>query len=290
MVNSVTTPHQSKMLDASESLSHKDAYTFVDALTDDTIGYCESVSSPEPALAAQLRHETLVKYADSPGAARMISGHLQGSILTLLAKIARAKTVLELGSFTGYSALCFAEALRKVEGGAIYSCDIDPEAAKLAQKYFDAFNAEAGRSVIHFTVQSAAEALAAARARNVSLDLVFIDADKMKYQLYLRELMGEQDDGSVRLDQAILADGALVVVDNTLWKGLVLSSSSSSDEFSTLRASPRDPADFGNAKRMMKVAQQMHAFNEFANGHPSLEQLVLPVRDGLSIMRYSRKE
>ncbi len=279
-----TSGRPSAVLNTSRLTSSDDAYTFVDELTEDIMDYCESVSMSETVLAAQLRHETAEKYSNSPGAARMISGHLQGSVLTLLAKMVRAKTILELGSFTGYSALCFAEALRTVEGGAVYSCDIDSEAADVAKRYFDAFNAEEGRDVIHFSLQPAVEALAAARERGTLLDLVFIDADKMQYPVYLRELMGEQDDGSVREDEALLADGALIVIDNTLWKGLVLTFSSP-----PLRVSPRDPADFGKAERMIKLANHMHMFNKFVHGHPCLEQVVLPVRDGLSILRYSRK-
>ena len=179
-------PRPSTVLDANQPTTSNPAYIFADALLEDTMDYCERLSSPEPALMSRLRQETAVKYADSPGAARMISGHLQGAMLTLLAKMARAKTILELGSFTGYSALCFAEAMKNDKDGTVYSCDIDPDAAEVAQRYFNAFNEEAGRNIIQFTLQPAAEALAAARVRGTLIDLVFIDADKMQYPVYLR--------------------------------------------------------------------------------------------------------
>jgi caffeoyl-CoA O-methyltransferase len=276
-----------------------DPYQLADAHAEDLARYCESVSAPECPLALQLREETAEKYRHSPGAARMISGHLQGSLLTLLVQLTRARTVLELGSFTGYSALSFAEGLKGTERGVVHSCDIDPEAAEVAQRYFASFNEQAGREVILFTLQSAQEALAAARQAEGGarrFDIVFIDADKLAYTRYLDELMGRGGGGDGEGEgegeaeaECLLSEGALIVVDNTLWKGLVLAESAQDGEKGGFVPSAplRDPAEFGKETRMVKLARAMHGFNRYVAEHPRLSQVVLPVRDGLSVVRYT---
>lgn len=122
---------------------------------------------------------------------------------------------------------------------------------------------------------------------------VFIDADKRQYVHYLRDLLGEvADDNATTANarQPLLRPGALVVVDNTLWKGLVLHE----DAVSVASAVEHngvlpDASAFGEAARMRKLAKSMHEFNSFVNAHPALHPLLLPLRDGLSLVLYQPK-
>ena len=159
----------------------------------------------------------------------------------------------------------------------------------------------AGRNQIEFHECSATEVIARMRAARRKFDLfvpiyltsipvyhswqsfrllrVFIDADKRQYTKYMEELL----DLSTPVDQrdCLLNPGALVLVDNTLWKGLVLNQVNDLEQFSP------DPLLFGkNPKRMQDLADTMHQFNSFIKNQPNLRQLILPLRDGLSIIQY----
>jgi predicted sulfurtransferase/predicted O-methyltransferase YrrM len=274
----------------------KGLFEVADAHAEDLARYCEAHSAQESALARALRQETAEKYADSPGAARMISGHLQGSFLSMLVQMTSATSVLELGCFTGYSALSFAEGMKATgtvskNTGTVLSCDVDKDAASVAQRYFTEFNEQAGRDVISLELRSAGEVLQAARQAGSQFDIVFIDADKMAYRGYLEELITPTS------GTTLLREGGLVIVDNTLWKGLVLqlqqqqqmSSSSSASVFEPTGPT-RSPSDFGKEERMVKLATAMHEFNAFVSTHPQLSQVMLPFRDGLSVIRFSVKQ
>jgi caffeoyl-CoA O-methyltransferase len=196
--------------------------------------YCHRYSSPEPLALQLLREETLAAYASSPGAARMLSDPLQGRILTLLAAVSGAKRGLELGTFTGYSALSLALGMsqassRQPEDAArasLITCDTDPHATAIARRHFD--SSGLGHA-IDFRHQSAASLLAELRAEQIaspafsSFDIVFLDADKKQYKEYLLTLLGEGGSSSAAAAvMPLLQDGALILVDNTLWKGHVL--------------------------------------------------------------------
>jgi len=274
-----------------------DATTLLDALT----GYCERHSAPEPLHLAALRQETEAAFGSNH--ARMLSGHLQGRVLTLLAAVSGARQVLELGAFTGYSAMCLAEGLTQGQGGRsaassnnnpnpqrVLSCEIDAQALEIARKYLAAAPEDSGARLVELREARASEVLAAARAEGATFDLVFIDADKKAYGGYLLELLGDEASGGVARSsgQCLLSDGALIVVDNTLWKGLVLQSESGADKVPTGPAV--DPAMFGSEKRMIALAQAMHEFNALVKNQACLRPVVLPLRDGLSIIRFVRGE
>jgi caffeoyl-CoA O-methyltransferase len=181
--------------------------------------YSEAHSVQEPANLAALREETLALYAQSPAAARMLCDPLQGRVLALLSTLSRARNVLELGAFTGYSALSLCQGLPGDPQAAerrVVTCEPDPAARAVAARHIALAGLE-GR--IELRADKAADVLAALRADEASplLDIAFIDADKKQYVQYVRTLIGA-DDG-----RPLLADGALIIVDNTLWKGLVLS-------------------------------------------------------------------
>lgn len=189
--------------------------------------YCERQSASEPAVLSRLRAETLAVYAHSPGAARMLSDSLQGRVLAMLTTVSRAEQVLELGAFTGYSAICMALGLEgdlaAVATGTrrVLTCEPDPQARCIAQRHID----EAGlQGRIDLRDIKAAELLEELQQDPAApmLDLVFLDADKKQYTTYLRTLMGDKDNDDETKGRVLLKDGALIVVDNTLWKGLVL--------------------------------------------------------------------
>jgi len=111
-------------------------------------------------------------------------------------------------------------------------------------------------------------------------DVVFVDADKKVYQEYLTDLMGE---GPGEGRSCLLADGALVIVDNTLWKGLVLTHEED------LQTYAPEASLYGNPARLAALAASMHAFNAWAAAHPHLAPVMLPLRDGLTVVRYSKE-
>jgi predicted O-methyltransferase YrrM len=310
--------------------------------------YCHRHSSLEPLALQLLREETLTAYASSPGAARMLSDPLQGRILTLLAAVSGAKRGLELGTFTGYSALSLALGMSRALSSqpedaaraSLITCDTDPHATAIARRHFDSSGLG---DAIDFRHQSAASLLAELCAEQIAspafsgFDIVFLDADKKQYKEYLLTLLGEGGSSSTAAaGEPLLQDGALILVDNTLWKGHVLKKvqelawmiafdlilSGFKCLFCTLirllysqhpdlaAYAPADALmlsnhmtndhrqnDQGNtkrnkiksrSKRSESVTDSMHEFNCFVAAHPKLQPLMLPLRDGLTVIRYQK--
>ncbi len=217
--------------------------------------YVADCTSPEsPALRA-VAQRTRGRDWDAHGGpvvleAEMLSGHVEGLTLRFLAKMTRARRVLEIGMFTGYSALALAEALPA--DGRVVACELDPEIAAFAQAGFD--ESPAG-SRIEVRVGPARDALEALAEAGETFDLVFIDADKGGYVDYL---------GAV-LDGGLLARDGLLCADNTLHQGEPWL--------------PQTPSANG-----MAIA----CFNATVAGDPRLEQVLLPVRDGLTLVRWAQ--
>ncbi|WP_319482436.1 O-methyltransferase [uncultured Draconibacterium sp.] len=157
----------------------------------------DHIDEEDPVL-IELDRETNLKVLG----ARMISGHLQGQVLTMLAKMIRPKTILELGTFTGYSAICLAKGLP--EDGKLITIEVDDELESLAAKYFE----KAG--VAHLIEQKIGAATELIPLLNQSFDMVFIDADKREYVEYYQLLIDK------------MQAGAYMIADNTLWNGKVL--------------------------------------------------------------------
>nr|WP_321354715.1 O-methyltransferase [uncultured Draconibacterium sp.] len=157
----------------------------------------DHIDEEDPVL-TELDRETNLKVLG----ARMISGHLQGQVLTMLAKMIRPKTILELGTFTGYSAICLAKGLP--EDGKLVTIEVDDELEMLAAKYFE----KAG--VAHLIEQKIGAATELIPSLDQSFDLVFIDADKREYVEYYQLLIDK------------MQPGAYLIADNTLWSGKVL--------------------------------------------------------------------
>ena len=156
-------------------------------------------------LLTELDRETNLKVLG----ARMISGHLQGQVLCMLSRMIRPKTILELGTFTGYSAICLAKGLQA--GGKLITIEIDDELEALAQKYFR----KAGiQDKVEQHIGSALEIIPGLKE---SFDLVFLDADKREYVQYYQLLIDRMN------------SGAYIIADNTLWSGKVLEQAKADD-------------------------------------------------------------
>ena len=160
--------------------------------------YVVAHSQPEPQLLQELSKETWQKVL----APRMLSGHLQGRVLSMLSKLVRPKNILEIGTYTGYSALCLAEGMRK--DGKLHTIDINEELYDFQRKYFDK-SGYGGQIIQHL-----GNALEIIPKFSADFDLVFIDADKSNYPNYLEMLLPK------------LKSGAVILSDNVLWSGKVV--------------------------------------------------------------------
>lgn len=201
--------------------------------------YALAATTPESAVLQELTRETHLK-TYMP---RMLSGHLQGRILSLLGKLIRPKLIVEVGTFTGYSAICLAEGL--APGGKLITFEVNDEMVPIAQKHF----AAAGlNDRIEVRTGDAATLLPAI---SETIDLVFIDADKENYTAYWKILFPK------------LRPGGIIIADNVLWSGKVLDPEEKQDE---------------ETRGLVK-------FTKTALAEPGAEQILLPVRDGLLVIR-----
>ncbi len=207
--------------------------------------YIINHTAPEEELLAELdriTHQRMV-------APRMLSGHLQGRLLTMLVQMIRPKNILEIGTFTGYSALSLAAGLD--QNGHLDTIEIDDELEPLAQSFFDR---SPHRSKIELHIGSALD-IAPRLGRR--FDLVFIDGDKREYPDYYRMLMG--DNGAAPL----VHSGAFLIADNILWSGKVV-----------------EPI----VRRDLHT-QALIAFNRMVVDDPRVENVIVPIRDGLNLIR-----
>jgi len=175
---------------------------------------------------------------------RMISGHLQGRFLSLVAKLIKPKTILEIGTYTGYATLCLAEGLTK--NGKIHTIEINEELVDFQKKYFN--QSEFKNQIFTYL----GEAKNVIPKLKLKLDLVFIDADKANYPIYLEMLVSK------------LKKGGVLIADNVIWSGKVLDN----------QQKITDPETKG-----------IILFNESVKKDKRLETLLLPIRDGLMVCR-----
>ncbi len=177
--------------------------------------------------------------------ARMLSGHLQGNLLQMICRMLKAQRVLEIGTYTGYAAHCLAEALD--EDGEVHTIEYDDE----MEDFIREFLAEAPyRDRIHLHLGDAL-VLIPELVQQHSFDLVYMDANKRQYIDYYELLIPH------------LPTGAIVLADNTLWDGKVVEEPLPTDS----------------------QTQAILAFNDWVQRDPRVENLILPLRDGLSIIR-----
>ena len=169
--------------------------------------YTHDHTKPRPSLLDELRELTYAEMRDP----QMQVGRVEGALLKMLVALTGARRVLEIGTFTGFSALCMAEALP--EGGELITCDIDPEAVRVAQRFFD--RSPHGKK-IQARLGNALDTVRSLPAEH-SFDMVFIDADKERYLDYYEHTLPR------------LRAGGLIVADNTLWSGRVVAPERASD-------------------------------------------------------------
>lgn len=207
--------------------------------------YIRDHSSPEEELLRELDRETHLRVI----APRMLSGHLQGKLLELLVRMLRPRRILEIGTFTGYSALCMAAGLD--EDGELHTFEVDDELEPLAQSFFD--RSAHGRKIrMHI-----GSALDLAPTLDTPFDLVFIDGDKREYPAYYRMMMG--DDGG----RPLVHGGSVLIADNILWSGKVVRPIAHND----------------------RHTQALVEFNRMVTGDPRVENVIVPIRDGLNLIR-----
>ncbi|WP_298554922.1 O-methyltransferase [uncultured Algibacter sp.] len=178
-------------------------------IPEDLDDYVVAHSENEPELLQQLNRETYQKILQP----RMLSGHYQGRLLSMISKLVNPKSILEIGTYTGYSALCLAEGMQT--DGVIHTIDINEELVDFQRKYFD--KSGYGRQ-IH---QHLGNALDIIPNLDTTFDLVFIDADKENYSNYF----------NVIIDKLNL--GGIILSDNVLWSGKVLDNTFKKDDTST---------------------------------------------------------
>ena len=167
--------------------------------------YCSTHSSPMPEIFKTLASETY----ESTSAPQMMVGHLEGAFLRLLTRLVQPQTILEIGTFTGYSSLAMAEGLP--EHGKIITCDVNLESTQIARKYWEQ---SPHGSKIESRLGPALETIA---SLDVTFDMVFIDADKGNYINYWEACLPK------------VRQGGLIIADNALWSGRVLEPDDASD-------------------------------------------------------------
>lgn len=160
--------------------------------------YIEQHSEKEPALLAALNKETYQKIL----LPRMLSGHFQGRVLSMLSKLIRPVNILEIGTYTGYSALCLCEGMQ--ENGQLHTIDIKEELVDFQRKHFD--KSPWGKQIF----QQLGEAVDIIPTLDIKFDLVFIDADKENYLNYFELILPKMNKGGI------------ILSDNVLWSGKVL--------------------------------------------------------------------
>lgn len=201
--------------------------------------YIHAHSSPEDDILYDLYRETHLKIMHP----RMLSGHIQGSFLQLLASLLSAKSILEIGTYTGYSAICMARGMHA--DGILHTIDIKEELYDIAHKYFVRAGLE------NRIIQHTGNALEVITQLKTTFDFIFIDADKKNYPKYFELLVDK------------LSKGGVIIADNVLWGGKVIEKTANHD----------------------KDTQGIVEFNRMVQADYRVENVMLPVRDGLMFIR-----
>ncbi len=215
-------------------------------MTPDIERYITSHSAPEPALLHELDRQTHLRTIQP----RMCSGHLQGALLRTFVQMLRPRLILEIGTFTGYSALCMAGGLED-PGARLHTVEINDELEPLIRQFFNR-SAHPEQLVLHIGPLTKALDEIAAEAPGQLFDLVFIDADKREYIDYYEAVL------------PLVRPGGFLLADNVLWDGHVVDT--------VIKPSDRH-------------TRAVMAFNEHVLADPRVENFILPIRDGMSIIR-----
>lgn len=209
----------------------------MDVIDKELQAYAEKHTSEESALLKKINRDTHAQVLQP----RMLSGHLQGRVLSMISSLLRPEVILEIGTYTGYSALCMAEGLR--ENGKLITIDINEELHDRVSEYFREASMQ---DRIDYRIGDASVIIPRLQER---FDLVFIDADKENYAHYFDLVIDR-----VNLNGIILAD-------NVLWSGKVLQNKPDKD------------------------TRAIVDFNEKVQRDKRVENVLLPIRDGMMVMR-----
>ena len=207
----------------------------------DILEYIEQHSSPESEALRQIVHTTHIEMINP----RMMSGHIQGRVLSMFSQMIRPQRILELGTFTAYSTLCLAEGL--ADDGTLVTLEHNDELEDMILRNLAL--SPLGEKV-QLVIGDAMEWLAAQSA-DLLYDLVFIDADKREYSAYLDAVL------------PLVRPGGWILADNTLWDGHIIEEAYDKD----------------------KQTLALRAFNDKVAQDERLEKVILPLRDGLTIIR-----
>ena len=201
--------------------------------------YIHSHIDPESDVLAKINRDTHLRTYNP----RMMSGHAQGRLLSMLSKMIQPKRILELGTFTGYSALCLAEGL--TEDGQLHTVEANDEMEELILHNFS-LSPLGSKITLH--IQDALQFIA---QTTDTYDLIFIDADKREYKAYYEALIER------------LNPNGYMIADNTLWDGKVLTNPQAND--------------------LQTIS--IKEFNDYVAQDPRIEKIILPLRDGMTIIR-----
>ncbi len=203
--------------------------------------YIEEHSLPEDPLLTALDRETNLRVIQP----KMVSGRVQGAFLKLIVEMLRPRTVLEIGTFTGYSALAMAAGL--ADGAELHTVEVDDELEDIAQSYFDR---SPHGTKIHLHIGSALEVVP---ALGKTFDLIYIDGDKREYPAYYRML----------LDTPMVYSGSVILADNVLWYGKVAEEVKDND----------------------RMSHGIMEFNRMVAADDRVENVILSLRDGINMIR-----
>lgn len=213
----------------------------MDFLPEELNNYIEAHATAENALLKHINRDTHANVL----LPRMLSGHLQGRVLSMLSHMIQPKVILEIGTFTGYSALCLAEGLQK--DGKLITLDVNEELEKRVRGYFDQSEY---KHQIDYRIGKALDIIPELEG---PFDIVFIDADKINYPNYYNLVFNK------------VAKGGYIIGDNVLWSGKV--------------------AQVDTLKKIDKDTQAILDFNKMIHDDPRVQEVIFPIRDGLMIAR-----
>ena len=211
----------------------------INFIDDNILNYSISKSEKENKLLNDLYRETYLKVLNP----RMISGHYQGRILSLISKIISPKKILEIGTYTGYSAICLCEGMDK--DGILHTIDNNKELVEIQNKYFKKANLK------DKIVQHSGDAKNIIPSIDEEFDIVFIDADKESYPEYYDLIINK------------VRTGGIIIADNILWSGKILEKVEKDDQ----------------------ATKSIIEFNNKISEDDRVNNIILPIRDGLNIIR-----
>lgn len=211
----------------------------INFIDDNILNYSISKSEKESKLLNDLYRETYLKVLNP----KMISGHYQGRILSLISKIISPKKILEIGTYTGYSAICLCEGIDK--NGVLHTIDNNKELVEIQNKYFKKANLK------DKIVQHSGDAKNIIPSIDEEFDIVFIDADKESYPEYYDLIINK------------VRSGGIIIADNILWSGKILE----------------------KVKKDDQATKSIIEFNNKIIKDDRVKNIILPIRDGLNIVR-----